>query len=54
MKLRSPKNSQLLPFDPVRNALLDERPVRRNAGAGADHDDRRVAVGAAGGSAGSA
>ena len=43
MKLRSPKNSQLRPFRLGRAAFLHEGAERRDAGAGADHDD--VAVG---------
>ena len=52
-ELRSPKNSQLRPLASRGAALLHEGAERRDAGAGADHDD--VACPApAGGNAGSA
>ena len=45
MKWRSPKNSQLLPLASCRAAFLDEGAERRDAGAGADHDDVATGIG---------
>ena len=44
MKLRSPKHEPALALGALLDALLDEGAVGRDAGAGADHDDRPAAV----------